>query len=74
MKSNKWNRGIRTVKEFAGRREQAPCGGKRLSLKITIKEIGKHGNVILNTAFDEMESVGIGIGDVITVKAGESQV
>lgn len=43
------------------------------ALKITIKEIGKHGNVILNTSFDEMESVGIGIGDIITVKAGDKE-
>lgn len=43
------------------------------AMKISIREINKHGNVILNTAFDEMKAAGIDIGDIITVKADDKK-
>ena len=43
------------------------------TLSVAIREINKHGNVILNVSFDEMNAAMIEIGDIITVKAGSQE-
>ena len=40
---------------------------------IEIKEIKKHGNVVLDVTFAEMREMGLETGDVITVSVGESK-
>lgn len=40
------------------------------SLDLLVRQIGKHGNVLLDVTFDEMNAAGIGIGDIVTVRAG----
>ena len=42
-------------------------------LTVAIKEISKHGNVILDTTFDEMKSHDMDVGDVITVTAADAE-
>ena len=41
------------------------------ALSVAIREINKHGTLILETTFDEMNAAGIEIGDIITVTAGD---
>lgn len=40
---------------------------------VSVKEVSKHGNLILDTTFEEMNAAGIAIGDVITVILGEKE-
>ena len=39
----------------------------------TIKEIKKHGNVVLEISFDDMTNNGMNIGDIITVSVGDAK-
>ena len=50
--------------------ESDPASGARDFITFAVTKINKHGNVILDTTFDEMNQKGIEIGDIITVKAG----
>ncbi len=45
----------------------AGCHGKDESMTIKIQDIRKHGNLILDTTFEEMNAGGIEVGDIITV-------
>ena len=40
-------------------------------LTVRVRDVSKHGNVILETSFDEMEAAGMTVGDVITVSVGD---
>lgn len=54
----------------------APYSGTEIScdpITLGFREINKHGNIILDTSFKEMNEHGIGIGDMITVKIGEKE-
>ena len=39
---------------------------------VSIREINKHGNLILETSFAEMNAAGFAVGDIITVTAGNA--
>ena len=39
---------------------------------VAVREISKHGNVVLNTTFDEMKAYDMEVGDLITVTVGEA--
>ena len=41
-------------------------------LMVGVKEISKHGNVLLDTTFDEMRANGMDVGDIITVSVGDT--
>ena len=41
-------------------------------LTVAVKEINKHGNVLLDTTFDEMRANGMDVGDIITVFIGDT--
>ena len=43
------------------------CHGTNKTMTIKIKDIRKHGNLILDTTFEEMNAGGIEVGDIITV-------
>lgn len=43
------------------------CYGTNKAMTIKIKEVGKHGNLILDTSFEEMNAGGIEAGDIIAV-------
>lgn len=43
------------------------CYGTDKTMTIKIKDIRKHGNLILDTTFEEMKAGGIEVGDIITV-------
>ena len=43
------------------------CYGTNKTMTIKIKDIRKHGNLILDTTFEEMKAGGIEVGDIITV-------
>ena len=43
------------------------------ALSVAIREINKHGNVILDVSFDEMNAALIEIGDFITVRVGNEE-
>ena len=43
------------------------CHGTNKTMTIKIKDIRKHGNLILDTTFEEMKAGGIEVGDIITV-------
>jgi len=43
------------------------------AVTVSLREVGKHGNLILDTTFDEMKEAGIDIGDIITVFAGDAE-
>ena len=43
------------------------------TLSVAIREINKHGNVILDVSFDEMNAALIEIGDFITVRVGNEE-
>ena len=40
---------------------------------VSIKEVSKHGNLLLDTTFAELNAAGIEIGDIIIVKLGDRQ-
>lgn len=42
-------------------------------LTLPVKEIKKHGNVVLETTFDELRAAGIDVGDIVTVVVGGAQ-
>lgn len=42
------------------------------TLSVAISEISKHGNLLLNTTFDELKAFDIEAGDIITVSMGDS--
>ena len=43
------------------------------ALTVTIREINKHGNLILNTTFDALKESGVEVGDLITVVVGDAE-
>lgn len=43
------------------------CHGTNKTMTIKIKDIRKHGNLILDTTFEEMNAGGVEVGDIITV-------
>lgn len=48
--------------------EQAPE-----TLTVGFRDVRKHGNIILDTTFDEMRAAGMDIGDIITVVVGDAE-
>lgn len=57
----------------SGRTEEAVTEEKPEPLTIAVREINKHGNLMLDTTFEEMEAGGIEVGDLISVFVGERE-
>ncbi len=53
--------------------EAGEAGAEPPTLTLAIREINKHGNMILDTTFEEMNAAGMEIGDLITVSVGERE-
>ncbi len=52
----------------------AGCAGRtEKPAKVAVKEISKHGNVMLDTTFDVLKRYGIEVGDIITVTVGDKK-
>lgn len=51
---------------------EAPKEGEEPAFLIPIREITKRGNVILDTTFEEMKAHDMEIGDILTVRFGET--
>lgn len=64
---------VKGSKETTSATNVVPEDSAATVLTVAIKEINKHGNVILDTTFDEMKSHGMDVGDVITVTAAEAE-
>lgn len=57
----------------AGRTEEAAPEELQEPLTIMIREVNKHGNLMLNTTFEEMKNGGIEVGDLISVFVGDRE-